>query len=79
MPPTPRTALVYDAHDYDPVSKADNPHDADDPAPAPCKCGSGKDAFIHHKDAAANGATVVQQVEAVDTATGAEKASGRNG
>lgn len=79
MPPTPRTALVYDAHPYDPVSKADNPHDADDKAPPPCKCGSGKDAFIHHKEAAAAGAVVVQQVVAADTASGAEKASGRNG
>lgn len=73
MPPTARSALVYDAHDYDPVPKSANPHDADDKAPAPCRCGSGKDAFIHHEEAAAAGAVVVAQ--AGDVAAGKERAA----
>jgi hypothetical protein len=83
MPPTPqpRTAVVYDAHEYSPVSKAEDPHGhgADCKCSPVCVCGSGKDAFIHHKEAAAVGATVVQ-VEATDSASGSEKAaSGKSG
>lgn len=72
---TGRTAVVYDAHDYSPVSKAKDPHGHGDDCPCSpvCECGSGKDAYIHDEEATRVGSVVV--VDATDTARTAEIAS----
>lgn len=72
---TGRTAVVYDAHEYSPVSKAKDPHghgDDCDCSPV-CECGSGKDAFIHSEEATRVGSVVV--AEATDTGAGDEIAA----
>lgn len=72
---TGRTAVVFDAHEYTPVSKAKDPHGHGDDCPCSpvCECGSGKDAFIHGEEASRTSAVVV--ASATDTAVGVEKAS----
>jgi hypothetical protein len=71
-------ASVYDAHDYEPLSKAADPHGngTDCKCSPACKvCGSAKGAFIHSKEGAEAGATVVvREVAAGDVGSARERA-----
>jgi hypothetical protein len=70
----PRTALVFDAHDYE--SDAHSCACEDGHEHAPCAvCGSAKDAFIHEEEAKTSGAllTVVSDVEVGKASEGSSK------
>lgn len=70
-------AVVYDAHEYDPLSKSVDPHGhgSDCKCSPACRiCGSAKGAYIHLKEAAEAGATVVVR-QAPDSASSRDRAS----
>ena len=74
--PTPVAAEVYRPHDYhaDPDWA---PH-TEDNAPAPCTCGSAKDAFVHMEEARTSPHTVMA-LSAGDNGLHSEQALARGG
>lgn len=70
-------ALVYDAHDYEPLSKSADPHGhgTDCECRPACKvCGSAEGAFIHTEEALEKNSTLVVRQSSSDDATAADAA-----
>lgn len=71
-------ALVYDAHEYEPLSKTADPHgngDDCDCSPACKVCGSAKDAYVHSDEAREKGYTLTVRVAAADSGSSSDSAA----